>query len=62
MQIDEERKTNLLKSIAKLIRDYEDPTGHNCSNDVGAEITLDYGRETEKTFSFNGDSFVECME
>jgi hypothetical protein len=53
-------KAKLLTDIAKLITDYEDPTGHNCSNDVGAEITLDVGRKTEKTYSFNGESFVEC--
>jgi len=57
-----DRKTKLLKDIAELIIQYENPTGCNCSNDVGAEITLDAGRLTEQTFSFNGESFVECDE
>jgi hypothetical protein len=56
----DEQKVKLLKDIAKLIVDYEDPTGYNCSNDVGSEITFDFGKKTEKTYSFNGESFVEC--
>ena len=54
------RKNKLLENIVKLIENYENPSGHNCSNDVGVEITLDVGRETEQTFSYNGESFVEC--
>ena len=50
----------LLKDIANLIAAYENPTGYNSSNDVAVEITLDFGRETEKTYSFNGEYFVEC--
>jgi hypothetical protein len=57
-----ERKARLLEDIAKLIVDYENPTGHNCSNDVGSEITLDFGRETEKTFIYDGESFVEVKK
>jgi hypothetical protein len=58
MQIKDDAK--LLKDIAKLILEYEDPTGWNSSNDVAAEITIGFGRETEKTYFFNGESFVEC--
>lgn len=58
MQIKDDSK--LLKDIAKLIMEYEDPTGWNSSNDVAVEITIGFGRETEKTYSFNGESFVEC--
>jgi hypothetical protein len=54
------RNDKFLKDIAKLIINYEDPTGHNCSNDIMAEIIVDFGRKTEKKYSFNGESFVEC--
>lgn len=56
--IETDRKNKLLNDIAELIVKYEDPTGSNCSNDVSIDITLDYGRKTEQTFSFNGESFV----
>jgi hypothetical protein len=50
-----EEKNELLKKIAKLIEEYEDPTGHNCSNDVMVEISFEFGREK---YIFNGESFV----
>ena len=48
------RKKELLQKIAKLLEDYEDPTGHNCSNDTMAEISFEFGREV---YIFNGESF-----
>jgi len=53
-----DRKNKFLEDIAELIVKYENPSGSNCSNDVGVDITLDAGRKTEQTFSFNGESFV----
>lgn len=55
-------KEAFLKSIAKTIIKFEDPTGHNCSNDVSAEITLDFGKPNEETYSFNGERFVKQGE
>lgn len=48
------RKSDLLKNIAKLLKEYEDPTGHNCSNDTMVEIGFDFGKEV---YIFNGESF-----
>jgi hypothetical protein len=40
------RRNELLLKIGKLIEEFEDPTGHDCSNNVGMEISFEY--DTEK--------------
>ena len=49
-----ERKKELLQKIAKLLNEYENPTGNDCSNDTMAEISFEFGKEV---YLFNGESF-----
>jgi hypothetical protein len=52
----ETRKKELLDKIAKLMEEYEDPTGNNCSNDSMAEIWFEDGKER---YLFNGERFTK---
>lgn len=53
------RRKQLLDDITKLIIQYENPTGKNEITVVGAELTFNIDTPYEKTYSFNGESFVE---
>ncbi len=50
------RRNELLLKIGKLIEEFEDPTGHDCSNNVGMEINFDYETK-DHTYSF---VYVSC--
>ena len=47
----------MLNIIAKVIEIYEDPTGYNCSNNVGALISID-----DRNYEFDGEKFVKLSE
>lgn len=52
----EDRKKALLDKVAKLMEEYENPTGENCSNDSMAEIWFEDGKER---YLFNGERFTK---
>ena len=56
MKTNKDRFEDLLREVARLIREYEDPTGSNCSNSVVCSIEE---TDLQKVFSFNGEKFVE---
>ena len=47
----------MLNIIAKVIEIYEDSTGYNCSNNVGAIISID-----DRNYEFDGEKFVKLSE
>jgi hypothetical protein len=56
---EKERREDLMNKISKLIEEFEDPTGHNCSNNVSAEIDFHYDEQAHRYLYIGGGHYDE---